>query len=242
MATKRSDQRLIVGGSPRAELLPPELKQQERARAQRRLLGLIVVLVLVVVGGGYAYSALVAETSRQRLAEAQAHGDELLVEQAKYIDARLLAAQVKASDDARTVGMSQEIDWRAHFTLLALSLSSMSGLIGGFDVVAASPLTPATPPDAPLENPSVASVSVVVKIIDYPNIALWFDTLKTFPGYTDGTITAITQEGSTYTVNAVIHLDEQAFTNRFNPDAQAEDDADDTDTDTDTDESSEDSE
>ena len=226
MASNRSDQRIIVGGVPRAELIPPELKLEEKARAQRRLLGLVLVLVIVVVGGAYFYSAIVAEASRQRLQAATSYSDELLAQQGKYIDARKLAAQVTASEDARQVGMAQEIDWNEYLTYVSLTVFTLGGKLGGFDIEASTPLAPAAPPTAALENPRIATLNLVVTLPAYVNSADWLDSLESLPGFADATITAIGQEGDGYTVTAVLHLNEEALTNRFNPDADTGEDDD----------------
>lgn len=224
MASNRSDQRIIVGGVPRAELIPPELKLEEKARAQRRLLGLVLVLVIAVVGGAYFYSAIVAEASRQRLQAANNYSDELLAEQTKYIDARKLAAQVTASEDARQVGMAEEIDWNDYLSRISLTVFTLGGTIGGFDLEASTPLAPATPPSAALENPRIATVNLTVSLPAYVNSADWLDSLELLPGFADASITGIAQEGAGYTITAVLHINDGALTNRFNPDADTSDD------------------
>lgn len=216
----RTDQRLIVGGTPRAELLPPELKLEEKARAQRRRLVAVVFLVIIVTAGIYAYSALVAETSRQRLATANNYSSELLAEQAKYIEARQLAAQVTASKDARTVGMAQEIDWYENYLETSLSVSSVGATLGTYEVKASTPLTPASAPTSALEKPSVARVSITATTLDYPSVGAWLDALKKVTGFAGATINSISLEGGGYTVTCVLLIDEGAYTNRFNPDAE----------------------
>ena len=219
----RSDQRLIVGGTPRAELLPPELKLEEKARAQRRMLIFVVFIVIIATAGVYAYSALVAETSRQRLATSNNYSSELLAEQAKYIEARQLAAQVTASEDARTVGMAQEIDWYEYFTEVEASLLKVGAVVSAFEVKAASPLTPASPPSAPLENPSIAAINFTATTLDYPTASAWLKAIEDLPGFAGAVITSIIQEGGGYTVTCKVLIDESAYSNRFNPDAQDED-------------------
>ena len=63
---------LQLGGEPRVDLLPAEVRLARRgAKTRGRLVGLLVVCVLVVVCG-YAYASIQASTAQSRLVAEQA--------------------------------------------------------------------------------------------------------------------------------------------------------------------------
>jgi len=85
MSGGRDDARLIIGGIPRAELLPPELELEKRSRAQRRGLMAVLVLVVLLVGVVYGAVSLFAATTQAALDGANAHAADLLAQQGKYL-------------------------------------------------------------------------------------------------------------------------------------------------------------
>jgi hypothetical protein len=222
MANTRSDQRIIVGGVPRAELLPPEIKLEEKGRAQRRLLGFVVVLVLAVMAGGYVLTVLVAETSKQRLATSSAYTDELLAKQAEFVKVRQLAAQVQASKDAATIGMATDIDWTDYLELVDATITQSGAIILSSTLNAETPIVPLALPTSSLEQPRVAEYVLVVTTPEYPIYSSWLDALAKLPAFADATITNIKLETTGYEATLTLHISSEAFTNRFADDVDAE--------------------
>lgn len=234
MANNRSD--IVIGGSPRAELLPPEIKLEERGRAQKRLMAFVVVIVLAVTAGGYVLSVLAAETSKQRLNAANAYTDELIAKQAEYLNVRQLSAQVQASKDAATIGMATDIDWSKYLELVDAAITGSGAYILSSELTAETPLVPLVLPTSPLEQARVAEYTIVVSTIDYPIYANWLDAVAKLPGYADATITLIKLEATGYEATMVLHFTNEVYTNRFAVDADdsaAADDATDADEPTD---------
>ena len=212
-ATK--DHKLVVGGVPRAELLPPELKQEEKAKTARRGYGFLVLVVVVVVAAGYIFSALVAETAQAQLRAANDRTDALLVEQSKYIEVRQLAAQVTASEDARAVGMAADIDWEAYVQGIAVKLNGIGAATSTFSITAATPLSPLAQPTAMLEGARVAEITFVGLSPTYPSVADWLREFKTLPGFADARISGIRMVLGVYELDIVLHINEGAYSNKY---------------------------
>lgn len=207
--------RTMIGVSPRADLLPPEIKANEKARAQRRLLGGIVVLMLVLVGISYALVTLAAVATEARLAEANARTQDLLAQQGQYVEVRQLATQVETAEAAQMLGVSTEIDLTEYLTLLQGTLPvgasfNSVGFTGG------SPLGAYPGTSEPLLKPRVAELVFSVKTAVLPDVADWLDRLVKLPGAVDATPGTITLgDDGIYTVGVTMHVDERAFSNRF---------------------------
>ncbi len=213
----RKGERLLVGGVPRAELLPPELELEKKARSQRR--GLVTVFVLVVLLVGVAYGAVTITAAAMQLAldsETQ-RTEQLLADQNQYIEVRQLAAQVAASETARQIGTSTEIDWLKF--VVQLSQQFVTGTDGvGFtklQVTSATPIAPFTPSAVPLEQPRVAEVIISGVSPTYGPQADVLKNLEKMPGFADASIDEMNFEDGLYKFTIRLHLNQEVFTNRF---------------------------
>lgn len=206
---------LVVGGEPRVSLLPPEVNAVRKARAGRRLLGLVVVGVIVVVGascGAVAWQAIQAQAA---MADAQARTADLLQEQLKYAEVRSVQEEVNRTVAARQVGASTEVDWKAYLQGIRRVLPG-DVTIDTVAVDAASPLEAYAQPTAPLQEQRVATLTLTITSPNLPTVPEWLEGLKTLPGYADGTPNAITQDDDgSYTVNLTLHINDGAYSHRF---------------------------
>lgn len=206
---------LVVGGEPRVSLLPPEVTAVRKARAARRLLGLIVVGVIVVVGASSGAAAWQAAQAQAALAAAQARTTDLLQEQLKYAEVRTVQEEVNRTLAARQVGASTEVDWKAYLQGIRRVLPP-DVTIDTVAVDAASPLEAYAQPTAPLQAQRVATLTLTITSPNLPTVPEWLEGLKTLPGYADGTPNAITQDDNgSYTVNLTLHINDGAYSHRF---------------------------
>ena len=104
---------LVLSGDPRAQLLPPSVKEREKNRAARRLMGLLVVLAVVIAGASTGAGILLVSQAEARLADAQQRTLDLLAQQAEYAEGARVAGLVVATEQARTMVTANEIDWLA---------------------------------------------------------------------------------------------------------------------------------
>jgi hypothetical protein len=114
MIGTRSSVALVLGGSPRADLLPPEIRAEVKAKTQRRAMIAVVVGAVAVVVAAYLPATLAATAARDRLTEEQARSALLVGEKGKYVSVEQVEAQLAAAKTARVVGASTEIDWQAY--------------------------------------------------------------------------------------------------------------------------------
>jgi hypothetical protein len=213
---KRAGARLVVGGVPRAELLPPEIELEKKARAQRR--GLLAILVLVFAFVGLSYSAVAVMTAASQVGvdEARARTADLISQQAQYIEVRQLQAQVGAAEAARLLATSTEVDWPATIaSLVAVAPETVNA--SAITVATSTPISPFGGTTVPLENPRIAELTLVGASATLPDLGAWITALHDVKGFADATPGSISRQGDVYVYTMVIHLNEQIYTNRFVP-------------------------
>jgi len=218
----RGNQGLVLGAVPRASLLPPELKEEEKAKGVRRRLVAVIILVIVVVVGGYAFSAIGAEVAQQRLAAANNRTTELLAEQGEYIEVRQLADQVKASEDARTLAMSTDVDWAGFVGLIDASLLAVGASVQSIDTTASTPFSQFGAATDILEGERVAEIKFVGASPSLPVVSAWLRSLEGLPGYVDAKATGVKLEGDVFVMEIILHVDSGIYTNRFAPETESE--------------------
>lgn len=214
---------LIFGGTPRADLLPPEVKTGRRGKTLRQALALAVVVVIMLVGGGVVWATIGAGQSQQRLEAEQARTDDLLAQQLAFAPARQMQSQVDGVKAARIIGMSTEVDWKAYLGEIKAKLPA-DVLIDTVRVDSASPLAPYGPATVPLQGPRIATLNLLLTSPKLPTVPAWLESLSTLPGYADATPGSVTRlEGGSYQVNLTLNVNEEVFTNRYAPeDAEGE--------------------
>jgi hypothetical protein len=210
----RNDGSLIVGGVPRAELLPPELEIVKRLRAQRRSIVTLGVLVVIAVIAGYALATFFDTLSKVQLDAAEATSAGLIEEQAKYVEVQQLEQQVSAAKKARAIGTATEIDWR--LLVEEVQATAVGDLrVTSIVVQAGTPITPFEDTTVPLEHPRVAEVKLISRAGKASSAAIWLAKLGQLPGFADARIDSIVAEGGGYNINATVHLNDVIFTHRF---------------------------
>ena len=216
MNSDGSKESLVIGGEPRVDLLPLEVRKERMAKALRRrlALGVVGVLALVVVGSGAAMaSSLQAQT---RLLGEQARTADLLAEQSKYIEVRRVQDQVNLVQAAQQVGVSTEIDWKKYLEGVQATLPA-GVTIDTVNVESASPLAIYEQPTAPLQGARVATVSFIATSTILPDVPTWLKALAELPGYADALPSSANLDPTTntYTVNITMHVNDAAFSQRF---------------------------
>jgi hypothetical protein len=209
---------VTVGSEPRVDLLPPEVRAERKARSTRRSLGYAVLatLIVVVLAIGAAFAFNVAAQARMLVAQAQTAT--LLTQQQKFIDMRVVQAQVEVAQAAQQVGASTEIDWKDYLTRVQGTLPS-NVAIDKLTVDSSTPLAIYTQSTAPLQGARVATVTFTASSATIPQVPTWLRSLATLPGYADvtpGTIDLDTTTGL-YKVNITMHVTDAAFDKRFQP-------------------------
>jgi hypothetical protein len=205
---------LILGGSPRADLLPPEIKAEVKAKAQRRTMIAVVVGAVAVVVAAYLPASLAATAASDRLVLEQSRSAALLGEKGKYVSVEQLEAQLAAAKAARVVGASTEIDWSSYLYGVAATFPS-DAILTKTVITSTTPITSLTPPTAALQGARVAELVFTVRSQRVPVVGDWLKSLQGLKGYVDASIDTITTEEGALTSVLTLHIDESAYSNRY---------------------------
>lgn len=222
--TKQDRHPLVIGGTPRVDLLPTEVHVDRRQRAAVRRAWLGVVAVAVAVGIAAVAAGLVRSSADTALSLAQSETVSLLQQQRQYAEVRTAEGDSSRLEAAQQVGGATEIDWSA--TLGAIRAKLPTGVeISGVTVDSASATEAYTQSVDPLQGQRIATVTVDAKTSGLPSVPEWLDAVRTVPGFVDATANSVTRDENSgqYTVNLTIHLDDKALDGRYAADAQKKD-------------------
>lgn len=207
---------LTIGGMPRVDLMPPEIRvKRSQLRTRRSLrLGLIGVAAVVVLGCGatVAWSTL----SGVGLVLAQSQQVGLLQQQGQYADVKNATQQIQLIKAGQKVAASTEIDWSGYLAKAAALLPA-GVVIDQANVDQATPVTPYVANLVPLQGDRVATLTIVTRSAGIPPVAQILASMETLPGFVDVEPATVTldQSSGTYKSNIILHIDQKAFDGRY---------------------------
>lgn len=206
-----------LGGEPRVSLLPAEVNDFHKARAVRRRLGLSIVAVLALTAAGVAGAGYLAMQSQAALDASRLTSQSLVAQQGQYADLRQAQAGIVLTQAAQTVGASTEIDWKDYLVKLQATLPS-GVTIDTVTIDSASPFSDYVQSTVPLAGARVATVTFTATSPTIPSIPTWLDGLAKLVGFTDAVPGSVSiKEDGTYLVNITMHINSDAFSQRFAP-------------------------
>lgn len=218
---KGKDTAIRFGGTPRADLLPPEIRTAQRERSTLRMLVIVIVAVGALVAGGIAIASIGALASQVLLSQERQRSEDLLAQQLKYAEARQIANRVDASIAAQLIATSTEIDWEAYLGEVSSTLPAGVSLVS-VDVASISPVESAEIAEAPLQGTAVATVTITARSVTVPDVEAWLGDLEGITGFA-GIAPPATVEGSPddgYDVGIKLLVSQDAFLLRFLDDAE----------------------
>jgi Tfp pilus assembly protein PilN len=208
---------LVVGGQPRANLLPPEIVLKRKQLKTRRGLRFGVVVVAIVTGVACVSTFGVSSVAQVALSSTQQQQQALVLEQAKYAEVSNVQLTIETIKAGEQVGASTEINWRDFINTLQKALPS-GVVLELFKVDAATPMATVVQSDAPLlTGARVGTITLTAYSKTLPSIPDWLRSLEKVPGYVDAIPGSVKQEGAGYTAEVTMHFNELAFSNRFDP-------------------------
>jgi alkylhydroperoxidase/carboxymuconolactone decarboxylase family protein YurZ len=222
MSGSNRDDRLIVGGVPRAELLPPELKAEGQLRSQRRGLITIAILIVGLVVAAYGLVAFLGQGTQTLIDATNQQSAELIAQEANYFEVRQLAAQVTAAENAQKVGESTDVDWTA--ILYSIDDSMPQGMtLKTIQITVPTPDSPFLASAVPLDGPRVTELKIQTETAKYSLVSPWIRNLQQVLGYSDATISTIefNKDAGKLLVTTTLHLNDTVFTHRFEQDGTA---------------------
>jgi hypothetical protein len=214
-APKSAATKLVVGGPPRADLLPPEVAQGVKAKSLRRTLVLLVVLAVVVAGAGSLGSTLLALNSTVALEASSARTAELLAQQGEYSEVRQVTAMLDKAEIARRVGTSTEINWKSYTAEVQSSLPADT-VITGLIAEASTPTSTYSAPTIPLQGDRIGQVAFTATSASLPDVESWLVNLAGVTGFVDASPGAVTRvDDGSYTVSIIMHFNSDVLAERF---------------------------
>jgi hypothetical protein len=213
----RKDNGLTIGGEPRADLLPPEIKRDVKLKAQRGNLGALIVLVIVIVGAGYGFVTFLAQGAQVELVAANEQTIRILNQQTEFAEVTNLRGQVALATEARLTGSSTEINWEEFIDAAVAALEPGTAIYG----VAMNSKTPTidfAPSTIPsLEPDRMGEINFELISQDPTKFAPTIERFRSLPGFTDLTPTTLIwiEKQSSYGMSVLIHFNSDALANRF---------------------------
>ncbi|WP_140425509.1 MULTISPECIES: hypothetical protein [unclassified Cryobacterium] len=208
-------QELILGGEPRADLLPPDLLARRANRALHRALTITLMGVVVIMGAGIGAVSVTAALNQNDLAEATLRTDAILMETTKFAEVSRVQDQYDTTLAVRGLGLSTEVDWKAYLADIRAILPA-DVTIDSVTVTTSSPWAGFVQSAVPLTQPRTASLALETTSPGLPTVPQWLVGLKDLPGYADASPGSISrsQDGS-YVVSLALNINAAALSNRF---------------------------
>lgn len=215
MIVKKKNSELLIGGESRVDFLPAEVRIKRRGKVVRRRLGFSIFLIILLMIGCTALVRAQAEQAHRSLAIEEANTKYLIAEQQKYSEVAKAQEAIATIQAAQQVGTSTEINWREYLTSVQSTLPS-NVTIETINIDSATPFAPYTQATAPLQGSRIATLSFTALSPTLPKVPTWLIALTSLPGYSDASPGSVTRtESGAYSVNITMHINHEAFSNRF---------------------------
>jgi Tfp pilus assembly protein PilN len=208
---------------PRVNLLPPEVAQASRFRRVQVLLALVLLATLGVIAASYLFLTGQVSSAQSSLDAAQSENTALKAEVAQYADVpRVKAELAKAQADLETA-MAPEVRWSFYLNDLSLTIPN-NVRINTMAIIQPVPTNP-LPTDvgisSPLGTPGIATINFEGTAASYDAVASWLRSLARQKGYTDPTVTQVTdstvdnQVDTVYTFSSSVTVTDKAYSGRY---------------------------
>lgn len=230
--TKQQPQTLVMGGVPRADLLPAVAREAIRRRPiVRRIvigIGVLALVVIVAVAGATVFSI----TALAQLQAERDRSEVLLAQQLEFAEAKAISDGLAEGEAARLGVMATEVDWLDLYNEIkatvpsGIILDSVNGAITESiaDDESAGSSDGAT--GQPLREQSVGSVVITATSATVPDVQAWLDALASVTGYAGIAFpnSVVGSPDTGYTVSIEVLINESAYIERF-VEAASDDDA-----------------
>jgi Tfp pilus assembly protein PilN len=208
---------LVVGGQPRANLLPPEIILKRKQLKTRRALRAGVVLVAIVTVAGCVATFGVSSVAQVQLAASQQQAQALVLEQAQYAEVKDVQLTIQTINAGQQVGSSTEVNWRDY--VVALQKTLPDGVkLETVKIEAGTPMTAYVQSDAPLQGQRVGVITFSATSKTLPDIPDWLRGLAAVPGFVDAIPGTVKSEDDHFLAEVTMHFNADAFSLRFDPD------------------------
>lgn len=191
MSGRSRDSGLLLAPSPRADLLPEEIRTDRHARSVRRSLRYVLLVAVLVAVGSIGVARLQAERSTTQLQAERARTQTLLAQQRRYTDVTSARTRLTSTQLARQTTTSTGIKWRQYLEAVSATLPSGVSIVS-VDIDSAAPGSQYVQASTPLQGPRVATLAFHVSTKRLSSVEHWVDKLSSLPGFVDATPAAVT--------------------------------------------------
>jgi len=215
---------LVVGGQPRANLLPPEIILKRKQLKTRRALRFGVVLIAIGTAAACALTFGVASVAQVQYTLAQGTQAQLISEQGTYSEVRDVQTTIATITAGQQVGASTEINWQEYLTKLQGTLPSGVAL-QTVDIQSGTPMQAFEQSNGPLQGARVAAITFTATSATLPTIPDWLRAMAKLPGFVDATPGSVSVDAGVYSATVLMHINADAFSMRFDPEHVAAEEA-----------------
>lgn len=227
MTSRRTDKGGAGLGAPllpQVNLLPPEVRAARGLTATKRVLALILVGVVILAGAGYGVALMSVSGANDELATAQDVTAQLQKETAKYAEVPVVVNGLTRATDARTLGMSTEVGWKAYVDAISAVLPPNVG-IQTLGITQATPSVAAPAPASVLLTQGLATITFTATATTLPDASAWVAALDSVPnlyGATFGSEILGEDNGKArYSLTSTVQVASGALASRFPADGKA---------------------
>jgi hypothetical protein len=207
---------LVVGGQPRANLLPPEIIVKRKQLKTRRALRAGVLLVALGTAAACVLTFGVASVAQVQFGLAQQTQQDLVAQQAEYHEVSEVQDTINTIVAGQQVGDSTEINWKNYLILLEGTLPA-GVVLDTVKIESGTPMATFVQSNAPLQGARVAALSFTVNSPTLPSIPNWLRSMADLPGFVDAIPGNVKGAEGSYAVDVVLHVNSEAFAMRFDP-------------------------
>jgi Tfp pilus assembly protein PilN len=216
MSRTKKSATAVVGGLPRVDLLPPEVRAERRGGVAVRRAWMGVIGAAAVAGIAVGAATLQSMEAQDELMVAQSETQQLLMEQGKYTEVRETKSEITLLTAAQAVAGATEIAWPSYLAQIQATLPP-GVAVSTISIDQATPTADYAQSETPLQGARIGTVTFSARSDALPSVPDWLDGLATLPGYTDATPGTVTLEEGVYEATVTMHIDQRAFSNRFAP-------------------------
>jgi Tfp pilus assembly protein PilN len=212
MKLGRTEPKLVVGGVPRVDLLPPEVHARRQDGRLNRMLVLVLVAAVVLSGGVVLGAKLVADGSAANLAGAQARTAQLLAEQRRYSTVSSTKSRLAATRAARVTVAGHVIDWRGYLRSVSATLPAGVHVAAATVETAGATTTGAAAAGVAAPPGTVATLTLQVRTAHWTAVQDWLTALPALRGFLDASPTTVSADAlNGVTATVVVHVGEAAY-------------------------------
>lgn len=216
---KSSNQLPRVGMSPRADFLPPKVRELHEARWNRHKLAIATVIVSALCAVGYAVALNSYDNSQVNLVAHQNETQKILNSQKKYADILSLTNESNRLDSAMSVVAQRDVAWQPLLGLIKKSLPIGGNLIS-FSLSGTGAIESAIGSDPISKQPTAVSASIAIQSPTFQGLEFFLLDARQWPGYQSGSITGVQNKNSVYMGVVNVNLGLKVLSNRAQVDSE----------------------